>query len=188
MPAQTESRTIAARYVTALLNYARSAKAEAKVEQDLLRFRDVLSKTSELSKFLRNPLITRAQAADSMEMLLTQLKANEVTKKFFRLLAHQRRLPLIGEIIEGFLSKLAEARGEVIAELRVARPLPSAQRDKITAALAKATGKQVRLTVRQQPTLMGGLMLRIGGRMLDRSVSGAMDRLRASLKQGAEAA
>lgn len=178
----TESRVIAKRYVRALFDLASEQNALPAVEKDFLQFQNLLGVSSELNKFLRNPVISRDKSAQAMETLLKQFKASDITRRFFALLAANRRLPVIGDVIELFMQELAASRDELLAEVTSARALSKTELSALEGSLKKSTGKVVRLRTRERPEILGGLQLRIGGRMIDQSVHGQLERLRGMLK------
>src|SRR5438270_800932 len=102
----SDANLIAARYVTALFDMATENKSHDSVKKDLLVLKSAISQSEELQKFLVNPVITREQADKAMAAVLTAIKASDLTKQFIALLAHQRRLAIIGNIITQYLERL----------------------------------------------------------------------------------
>src|SRR4051812_27058732 len=119
----SDSRTIAARYAHALFMLASEKKTTDAVETNLTAFGNLLASSEQLQRFLRNPVVTREESAEAVQTLLESLKASELTRKFFLLLAESRRLAISQEIIEAFLKEAAQSRGEVHAEVIAASEL-----------------------------------------------------------------
>lgn len=180
--AGTSFQAIARRYVTALFSLAESGKALDAAARDLDAFAALLKESPELARFVYNPLASRAQQQAAMASLLKQGRAHGLSVKFFAELAKARRLSLIPEIARQFREKLAETQGQVTAEVTSAGPLPKTQQDAIAKALAKVTGKDIRLEVKEDPGILGGLVVKVGGRMLDGSLSGRLSRLQMAMK------
>lgn len=179
------SNLIAARYVSAFFDMATEDKQHDNVKKDLLIIKEILSKSAELQKFLVNPVITRQQADKAINALLVAVKASELTKQFFSLLARSRRLPVTSVIIDKYLAKLAQSRGELPVQIISASTLDKKQIALLSGVLAKATGKKIELELSENPELIGGVQIRIGSKMLDNSVSGKISRLRQALKSAA---
>lgn len=169
------SRQIAERYVTALFDV--SAKDRAKVERDLSTLHMILAESEELQNLLSNPLLSREQQAKAMESVLKAIKSHAVTKQFITLLARQKRLALLPEIIVLFARRMSEARGEMKAELVSAAPLKKQDAEAISDRLSQAYGKKVVLELRQDPELLGGIVVKVGSVQLDASLSGKLRRL-----------
>jgi len=178
---KASANQIAKRYVQALFDVA-GDNVRAKVEKDLKQL-DIIVKGSDLFRdLLANPLLTRAQQAQAMESVLEAISADKITRQFIALLAARKRLSIIPEIIEQFLTKAAEARGEVSAELISAVPLKSGDVASVGERLGKVFGKKVQLETRQDPALLGGVVVKIGSMQFDSSLSGKMRRLQNKLK------
>lgn len=170
------AKQIAERYVKALFDV--SEKVRPAVEKDLVRLEAALAESKELRDLLSNPLLTRAEQAKAMDALLAAMKANAVTRQFVALLAKQKRLNLLPEIVALFAQWAAYARGEMKAEVISAVPLKSADVKLITERLSKTYGKSVIVESRQDPELLGGIVVNIGSVRLDSSLSGKLRRLR----------
>ncbi len=174
------SRQIAERYVRALFDA--SGKSRAAVEKDLLTLRDALEGSKDLRGLLTNPLLTRGQQAQTMNEVLAALKAHATTKQFIALLAKQKRLAILPQIIAIFMEEAARERGEMSAKLVAASPVTAADAKAISGALSKMSGKKILLETEQNPELLGGLIVKIGSTQLDASLSGKLRRLKNILK------
>ncbi len=172
---------IASRYVRALFDLAEESKQHDDVKKDMLAFKSVVAGSPELQKFLTSPVITREQAEKAMSALLSAIKAAEITRKFFMLLARQRRLALARTAIDKYLFLLAESRGELAVRVTSANKLGDAQLKVLVAAISKATGKNLDVKTEENPALIGGIQVRIGSKMLDHSIAGKLARLRTAL-------
>lgn len=174
------SRQIAERYVRALFDAAGAAREE--VEKDLEALAASVKESHEFRAFITSPLLTRAQHEQALRAALKKAGAHEKTEKFIALLARQRRLALLPEIVALFVERSQRARGEMSAELVAAAPLDVRVVDMVGEKLGKAYDKKMILTVRHDPALLGGLVVKVGGIQLDGSLSGKLARLGQKLK------
>ena len=176
------SKKIAERYVTALFEVAVAANSLPAVEKDLLAIENSLESNADFRAFLHNPLLNREAKAKIAETILKSLGANKVTSQFIALLAAHNRLNLLPEMIVLFLEKAASARGELAAELVVARAISDAETGAIAEKLGKAYNKKINLQVSEDASLIGGSIINIASLRLDGSISGKLSRLRQELK------
>jgi F-type H+-transporting ATPase subunit delta len=179
----SSAKLIARRYTKALFDLAAKANALDAVAKDLGAFRDSLNESEALQSFVRNPVISRKGSEKAVEALLGKMKANALTLQFFALLARHRRLEVISDICETFFAMLAEYRGEVVAEATFAASPSTEQVARLSAALKKATGREVNLKTYENQALLGGLVLKVGGKMIDRSLKATLDRMETTLKR-----
>lgn len=181
----SDTNLIAERYVTAFFDLATDQRQHDNVKKDLLMLKEVLAKSAELQKLLVNPVITRKQSAEAIRAVLSAVGACDLTKKFFTLLANQRRLAATSVMIEKYLDMLAKSRGELVVQVTSASNLSKEQLATLSSALTKATKKKIELKLTQNPELIGGVQVRIGSQMLDNSISGKLSRLRIALAKAA---
>lgn len=176
------SKKIAERYVEAAFSVASDSNSVAAVEKDFAALSSLLASSEEFASFLKNPLLTRKQQAQIAENVLKKMGASALTSRLVSLLAAQKRLTILPEIIELFAKKCADSRGEVFAELISAHPVSKAGADKISKSLGEKFGKKVILSVREDVSLLGGAIINIGSKRLDCSLAGKLNRLQQSLK------
>lgn len=176
---RTESLAIASRYATAMFELAVSAKKADTLVEEFLELARAIKSSDELAAALANPLTGR----DAKGALLAKLaaKGDKLTLQSLATLATQGRaelLPLVAELLE---AKLAKHNGAVMAEVVSARPLNKTVEKQIQAALEKATGKDVQLTLTENPEVLGGVSIRLGSYLLDATLAGALNNMRAQL-------
>lgn len=176
------SRRIAERYVRALFEVAQGNKALDQVEQDLTALAKALAESESFRHFLSNPLIPRDHQADAMIAIAAKMNAHQATRQFVAMLAQHRRLSILPEIVDIFRQWAANARGEMRAELIAASPLKPQELTLISERLGKVYGKKVNLDVREDPSLLGGVVVKVGGLQLDGSLAGKMRRLKNTLQ------
>lgn len=173
-------KQIAERYVRALFDAAEGVRDE--VEKDLAMLAGMLKASEDFQRFLGNPLMTRSQQAKIMAAILSDMKAHKLTQKFIAVLAGERRLTALPGITLLFIEWARAARGEMAAELIAPTPLSVSVVDKVALRLGKASGKKMILSMRHDPTLLGGVIVRIGSLQLDSSLAGKLARLGRKLK------
>ena len=183
----SESRIVATRYVRALFDLSQADKTSGQVEKDLNAFVALLDESPLLEKQLTSPVVDKKGLAAAVDALLAKLSASDLTRKFFRVLAANQRLSVVREVAQQFTIELASARGEVLAEVTSAHALAAEQKAEIEASLKKATGKVVNVAYLERPEILGGLILKVGGKMIDNSVLGKIEKLRVAMKAGARA-
>jgi F-type H+-transporting ATPase subunit delta len=175
-------RQIAERYVKALYDIASEAGARDAVEKDLGVIATLIVESEAFASVLTNPLLSRDQQAKALEPVLASIKAHDVTKRFIKTLAAQKRLPILGEAASIYAQWAARARGEIKAEAISAHALSLKDVAIITERLSKAYGKKVTLETSENPELLGGVVISIGSQQLDASFAGKLNRLKNKLK------
>ncbi len=179
---KTGSKKISERYVSALFDVAVKGNATAAVEKDLKEIGSLIKENVDFRAFLHNPLLSRTAKDTIISNLLKTMGMNALTIQFATLLARHKRLDNIAEMATLFLEKAASARGELAAEMIVARSVSEKEVTAIAESLGKAYNRKVNLTVREDATLIGGTIIKVGSQQLDGSLSGKLTRLQQGLK------
>lgn len=182
MPTDTAQAGLAQRYALALESLAEEAHAVDAVASDLKALKALMTESRDLDFLIHSPALSREEQTRGIEAVLTQAGAHDLTRKFAGVLAANRRLFALRRIIDAFLARLAERRGEVIAEVRSAQPLDAAQSEMLTQALRQAFGGKVSLDLHVDPALLGGLVVQIGSTLVDASLASQMNRLELAMK------
>lgn len=175
------SRKISERYVSAVFDVAVSNNSVSATSKDLQAIAGLINESAEFQDFLHNPLLTREAQGKIAANLMQKIGVNQLTGQFIGLLAHNKRLDLLPEIIEIFLEKAATQRGELSAELVVAQPISQKESAQVAESLSKAYNKKINLTVREDPEILGGTIINIGSLQLDSSLAGKLNRLKLAL-------
>jgi len=178
----TAASGLAARYAAALFDLATERKKLDQTASDLTRLKEVLASSPDLRRFLRSPVLTREQQGKALSALLTKVGVSDLTQNFVGLIAKNRRLFALGNVIDAFLADLARRRGEVSAEVAVAQTLNEAQNAAVTAAVKGALGEKVAIKFTVDPSLLGGMVVRVGSRMIDNSLRTKIDKLQLAMK------
>ncbi len=170
------------RYASALFELASEHKAVSAVEGDLNQLGQAIVASSDLASLIRNPRLTRAGAQAAMTNLAAHLKLSPLTQKFLGVLAHNRRLSKLPQIVSAFSGIAAASRGELNATVTSAHALSADQISAIAAKLKAREGKDVKLTATVDPEILGGLIVRIGSTQIDSSIRTRLNTLANAMK------
>ena len=178
----SHSAGLALRYATAAFELAAEERAINQLAADFAQLKTLLQESPELARLVRSPLFTREEQAKGMEAVLAKAGAGDLTRKLVLLLAQKRRLFALAGIIRAFEFLLARHRGEVAAEVTSAHELSAAETAELRRVLKDKLGREPRLTAHVDSKLLGGLVLKVGSRMIDSSLRAKLDGLRAAMK------
>jgi F-type H+-transporting ATPase subunit delta len=173
---------LAERYAVALFELADERHELDVVAGDVRELRAMLAGSGDLLRLVRSPVLSRAEQGKAMAALADIAKLSKLTADFVAVVARNRRLFAVPAMIEAYLAKLAERRGEITAEITAAQALSAAQQDSLTEQLRRVVGSRVAIDVRVDPSLLGGMIVKIGSRMVDGSLKGQLQRLQLSMK------
>jgi len=173
---------LAGRYATALFELAVEAKAVDAVAADLEALKALLAESADLQRLVRSPVLSRAEQTKAVLAVLDRAGAHDLTRRFVGLLAERRRLFILAPAIDAFAKLLAAHRGEVRAEVASAVELSGEQVGRIEALLRKLVGGRVVLDAEVDESLIGGLVVRVGSRMVDASLKTKLQRLHLAMK------
>jgi F-type H+-transporting ATPase subunit delta len=178
---ETVVEGVAGRYAAALFDLAREAAKLAEVEADLVKFSRLLDESSDLTRLVRSPVISADEQAKALSAILSRAGFNALTSNFLQLVAKNRRLFAVADMIKAFSALAAKSRGEVAAEVASAFALTDAQVAELKKSLKASVGKDVTLNARVDPALLGGLVVKVGSRMVDSSIRTKLQNLKVAL-------
>jgi len=170
------------RYARALFELAHEAKALDAIAADLGRIEAQLDASDDLSRLVASPVLSRADQGRAMAAILAAMDVHALVRSTVGLMAEKRRLFALADVIRSYRRLLAQRRGELAAEVTAARELGAEQRDAIAEALRSALGRAVTVETRVDPALIGGLVVRVGSRMIDSSLRTKLQRLQFAMK------
>jgi F-type H+-transporting ATPase subunit delta len=173
---------LAGRYANAVFELAQEQKAVDAVSADLASLRRAMETSSDLTRLVRSPVFSAETQARALKAVLERMGAEALTIKFVLLLAHKRRLFVLTQIIKQYEHLVARSRGETEAEVIAARALSDAEINELRAALKAKLGKEPRLHAKVDPTLLGGLIVKVGSRMIDSSIRTKLAGIRAAMR------
>lgn len=173
---------LAVRYAAALYELASENKAVDQVAGDLENLKRMLAQSPELYRLIRSPAIQRSEQFQVLDLIMTQLGVLDLTRRFVGTVARNRRMFALPAIIDSFRSVLADRRGEVRAQVTVARPLTDEQRSTLDETLKGIFGAKVTPEIGVDPNLLGGIVVRVGSRMIDSTLKTKIERLQLAMK------
>ena len=183
---QTNAMIIARRYATAIFGQALTAKKEGVVVQEINEIAVLAEQHPGLRDALANPLVSRDEKANTLAAIAAS--GDAITVHSVEAIARGGRASLLSFVAKILRDKLSEHRGERIAEVISARPLSDAVQKQLAEALARATGKKVNLELKQDASVLGGVIVQMGSLRLDASLAGALNQLRVRLESARETA
>jgi len=178
----TGSASVAERYAFALFELAEADKAVDKVAGELGGLDEMIRESNDLRRLIRSPIISRDDQRTAMDALLEKAAVGGLTRRFVGLVARNRRLFALPQMITAFKDILAGRRGETTAEVVSAKALSKGQLAALSEALTQAVGSKVALATSVDSELLGGLVVKVGSRMVDSSLRTKLHRLRLSMK------
>jgi F-type H+-transporting ATPase subunit delta len=173
---------LAERYAAALFELADERHALDAVANDMRELRAMLQASGDLMRLVRSPVLSRGEQGKAMAALAEDAKLSKLSADFIAIVARNRRLFAVPAMIEAYLDKLAARRGEVTAEVIAAQPLTKTQEEALAEQLRRVVGGRVTMDLRVDPSLLGGMIVKIGSRMVDGSLKGQLQRLQLSMR------
>ena len=174
---------MAGRYATALFELALETNAVDAVTADLAKFDAMIADSADLTRLVRSPVFTSEEQSRAVSALLDKAGIGGLAAKFLKLVAQNRRLFAIGDITRGYKAMVAKHKGEVTAQVTVAEKLSDARLAEIKSALKSVTGKDVLVDVQIDPAIIGGLIVKVGSRMVDSSLRTKLNAIKFAMKE-----
>ena len=182
MAASSGVSEIAGRYATALFDLADEQNQLDAVADDLRQIDSLIVESADLNQLVRSPVLKRDDQGRAINAVLEKMGVNDLTKRFVGYVAANRRLFALRAMIKAYLAELASRRGEVTAEVTSAKKLTAKQVQSLEAVLKEAVGGDVAINHSVNPSLIGGLVVQVGSRMVDFSVSTQLQKLKLAMK------
>ena len=182
LPRAGNSVLLADRYIEALYTLAAQNAVVDAVLGDMINLQKLWDESADWRDVATNPRLSREVVSVAAEQVARIVGVHKITANFMSVVAQNRRLSLLPLFIERFIDEVGMHRGEYRADVHTASPLSAAQRDRLLAILGKATGGKIRLVEADDPSLIGGLTVKIGSKFVDASVRTKLDRLEYTLR------
>ena len=174
---------VSGRYATALFELARDEKSIDAVKADLDKFDAMLSESADLKRLVRSPVLAADTQLKALSAVLDKAGISGVAANFLKVLTNNRRLFAVTDVIRAFGALVARFKGEASAEVTVAEPLSDKNLDALKAALKQVSGKDVTLNVKVDPSIIGGLVVKLGSRMVDSSLRTKLNSIKHAMKE-----
>ncbi|MBL8712988.1 MAG: F0F1 ATP synthase subunit delta [Alphaproteobacteria bacterium] len=186
MAGKTGNQAIARRYATAFFELASEQSQIDVIAGDLSTIEALLASGGDMDRFIHNTTLRRADQVKALSALAAQFKLSKLSEKLLGVVAQNRRLPDLAGIVSAAQELIAEHRGEVTAEVTAAQALDQSQIEAIASNLKKVLGKNVQVNLHVDAAIMGGLIVKVGSRLIDSSVKTKLERLHRALKSNNE--
>ena len=177
------SSGIAARYATAVFELAKESKSVAKIEADLDALEAALADSADFTALISSPIYSRDEQAAVIAAIAKKMGLTPTMTNVLGLMAAKRRLFVLPQLAASLRSAIAEDKGEVTAEVTSAKALTKAQSDKLAKLLAGRTGKTVKIKAAVDESLIGGLVVKVGSKMIDTSIASRLTSLQNAMKE-----
>ena len=174
---------VSGRYATALFELARDEKSIDAIKSDLDKFDAMLADSADLTRLVRSPVFSAEVQMKALDAVLDKAGISGTSAKFLRVLTANRRLFAVSDVIRAFRALVANFKGEATADVTVAEQLNDKNLDALKAALKSVTGKDVALNVKVDPSIIGGLVVKLGSRMVDSSLRTKLNSIKNAMKE-----
>jgi len=175
---------MAGRYAGALFELALENKTVDAVRADLDRFDVLLNESPDLMRLVRSPVFAADEQLKALSVILERAGIGGIAANFVRVVTTNRRLFAVRDMIRAFRALVARHRGEVSAQITVAEPLNDNNVNALKDALKTVTGgKDIDLDVKVDPAIIGGLVVKVGSRMVDSSLRTKLNAIKFAMKE-----
>ena len=174
---------VSGRYATALFELARDERSIDAVRADLDKFEAMLTESADLRRLVRSPVFSADAQSKALTAVLEQAGISGISANFLKVLTANRRLFAISDVIGAFRALVAKFKGEATADVTVAETLSDRNLDALKTALKSVTGKDVTLNVKVDPSIIGGLVVKLGSRMVDSSLRTKLNSIKHAMKE-----
>jgi F-type H+-transporting ATPase subunit delta len=177
------SSGIAGRYAQAVFDLAREDGSLEAVESDIAALNAALHESADLRALIGSPIYSREEKGAAIDAVAARMGLSLVTRNVLGLMAQKRRLFALPQMIQALRALIAQARGEITAAVVSAQPLTPEQQRRLGETIAAQVGKTVRLETRVDPSLIGGLVVQVGSRMIDTSIRAKLGQMQNMMKE-----
>ena len=174
---------MAGRYATALFDLARDGNAIDAVKADLDHFNALIAESADLNRLVRSPVFSAEEQLQALGAILDRAGIGGLAAQFLKLVTSNRRLFAVRDMVRGYRELVADYKGEATAEVTVAEELKGDHLDALRSALKSVSGKDVDLDVKVDPSIIGGLVVKLGSRMVDTSLRTKLNAIRHAMKE-----
>jgi len=177
------STGIASRYATAVFELARDGNALDTLERDIETLEASLSDSADFRDLVHSPVYSREQQGNAIGAIAPKMGLSDMLANTLLLMASKRRLFVLPQLLAGLRARIADAKGEVTADVRSATALTADQEKALAEALKSSVGKDVKMNVTVDESLIGGLVVKVGSKMIDTSIRSKLAALQNTMKE-----
>ena len=170
------------RYASALFELASEEKATEEVGRQLGAFGAAIDQSEDLNRLVRSPVFSSEDQVSALTAVAGELGIAGTTLNFLKLAAKNRRLSALPDMIKAYATLLSQSKGEIAGEVTSAEPLTDSQLSDLKAALKSSLGRDVALSTRVDSAILGGLIVKVGSRMMDNSLKTKLQNLKIAMK------
>jgi len=174
---------MAGRYARALFDLAYESSSLDQVSGDLTKLINAMAASPDLARLTKSPMFSRTEQAKGLNAVAARMGLSELVIKFLNLVATKRRLFALADMAKAYQALLAHHRGQVTAQVTSARLLSDAQIDALRQALRGTMAKDVAMSIQIDPALIGGMVVKVGSRMVDSSIKTKLANLKVAMKE-----
>ncbi len=165
------------------LNWRATKNPSTRCRADLDKFEAMLSESADLKRLVRSPVFSAETQSRALAAVLDKAGISGISAKFLKVLTANRRLFAVTEVVRAFRALVAKFKGEATADVTVAEKLSDRNLDALKTALKSVTGKDVSLNVNVDPSIIGGLVVKLGSRMVDSSLRTKLNSIKHAMKE-----
>jgi len=177
------STGIAARYATAVYELARDGKAVKNLEGDIATLQAAMADSGDFNALIHSPIYSREEQAAAITAVAKKAKLSDLMSNTLALMANKRRLFVLPQLVQALRDIIAEDKGEVTADVTSAKALTKAQSDALAKTLKARVGKDVTINASVDESLIGGLIVKVGSKMIDTSIRSKLASLQNAMKE-----
>ncbi len=177
------SSGIAGRYATAVFELAKEGKKLKALEGDVAALGDAMAASEDLRNLVASPVHSRDEMGAAVSGLAKKMKLSATMANTLALMATKRRLFVLPQLLDALRGLIADEKGEVTADVVSAKALTKAQSDKLAKTLKAQAGKDVVINATVDESLIGGLIVKLGSKMIDTSIRSKLDALQNTMKE-----
>jgi F-type H+-transporting ATPase subunit delta len=177
------STGIAARYATAVYDLAKEENAVNDIENDLGSLSAALAESADFNDLISSPVYSRSQQRAAIDAIARKMELSQIMTNTLNLMAAKRRLFVLPQLVKALREQIAADKNEVTADVVSATPLSDEQSSKLAETLKKTTGKTVTINATVDESLIGGLIVKVGSKMIDTSIRAKLSSLQNAMKE-----
>ena len=177
------SSGIAERYATAIFEICKDEKSLDKLATNIADLGAAIDESAELRELISSPILSRTEQKSAIAAIADKIGLEAVMKNGLGVMADKRRLFVLPQLVSQLREMIADDKGEVTAEVASAKALTKAQSDKIAKTLKASVGKDVNIKATVDESLIGGLVVKVGSKMIDTSIKSRLNSLQNAMKE-----
>lgn len=177
------SRGIAGRYATAIFELSTEANTLSDLEADIDALDAALKDSGDLRDLISSPIYRRGEQGDAITAVAQKMGLSGIVANTLSLMASKRRLFVLPQLVGALRDMIADHKGEITADVTAATALTQAQQDKLASTLKSSVGKTVKINMAVDESLIGGLVVKVGSKMIDTSIRAKLNALQNTMKE-----